>query len=57
MARMGRPPSNNPKSEPRPIRLDQECISILEQYCKQEGIRQSEGIRRGIKKLAADIKK
>lgn len=50
-------PTSNPKSKPRQIRLDQECSSILEEYCRQEQISQSEGIRRGIKKLAEDIKK
>lgn len=54
--RAGRPTSN-PKSKPRQIRLDQECSLILEEYCKQEQIPQSEGIRRGIKKLSADIRK
>ncbi len=56
MAKAGRP-TNNPKLKPRQVRLDEECNEILEKYCKQEGIAQSEGIRRGIKKLAPDLKK
>lgn len=53
--KVGRPTSN-PKSTPRQVRLDMECKGILEQYCKQEEISEAEGIRRGIKKLKADIK-
>lgn len=50
-------PTSNPKSKPRQVRLDEECNTILEQYCKQEDISHAEGIRRGIKKLGPDIKK
>ncbi len=50
-------PTDSPKSKPRQVRLDEECSSILERYCIQERIAQSEGIRRGIKKLEPDIKK
>lgn len=54
--RAGRP-TDNPKLKPRQVRLDEETSVILEKYCKQEGIAQSEGIRRGIRKLEPDIKK
>lgn len=50
-------PTDSPKTKPRQVRLDEESSTILEKYCKQEGIAQSEGIRRGIKKLEPDIKK
>lgn len=50
-------PTSNPKSKPRHVRLDDECEKILDAYCKQESIPESEGIRRGIKKLWPDIKK
>lgn len=50
-------PTNNPKSKPRQVRLDEMSNSILEVYCNQEGIPHAEGIRRGIKKLEPDIKK
>lgn len=49
-------PTNNPKSKPRQVRLDSECKEILEKYCAQESITEAEGIRRGIKKLKADLK-
>lgn len=55
--RMGRPPSDNPKSVSRNIRLDAECEQILNEYSKQEGITKAEAIRRGIKRLKPDIKK
>lgn len=54
--KIGRP-TNNPKSKPRQVRLDEECNQILDKYCEQENIPQAEGIRRGIKKLKSDIKK
>lgn len=50
-------PTLNPKSKPRQIRLDEECKEILNEYCTQESITESEGIRRGIKKLKSEIKK
>lgn len=50
-------PTSNPKSKPRQVRLDEECNVILDKYCAQEDITHAEGIRRGIKKLAPDIKK
>lgn len=53
--KLGRPTSN-PKSNPRQVRLDAECKEILNKYCAQESITEAEGIRRGIKKLKADIK-
>ncbi|MEE0434425.1 MAG: ribbon-helix-helix protein, CopG family [Peptococcaceae bacterium] len=55
--RMGRPPSENPKSESCHIRLDAEHLEILNNYCEQEGVTRTEAIRRGIKKLEPDIKK
>ena len=53
--RVGRP-TNNPKSKPRQVRLDNECKEILEKYCAQEAVSEAEGIRRGIKKLKSDLK-
>lgn len=55
--RKGRPKTDNPKSNPIHVRLDDECSVILEQYCKQENVAKTEGIRRGIKKLEPEIKK
>ncbi len=55
--RTGRPKSENPKSNPIHVRLDNETKEILEDYCNQEGIAKTEGIRRGIHRLRSDIKK
>lgn len=55
--RIGRPKSDNPKSNPIHVRLDDETRGILEDYCNQEQIAKTEGIRRGIHKLKSDIKK
>lgn len=48
---MGRPPSNNPKSEAIHVRLDKECLDILDTYCEKHNIARTEAIRHGIKKL------
>lgn len=55
--RTGRPKSENPKSNPIHVRLDNETKEILESYCKQENIAKTEGIRRGIQNLKSKIKK
>ncbi len=55
--RTGRPKIDNPKSERITIRLNEERVSILQQYCEQEQIEKAEAIRRGIDKLKVDIKK
>lgn len=55
--RTGRPKTDNPKSNPIHVRLDEESKCILEKYCQQEDIPKTEGIRRGIQKLRSDIKK
>lgn len=54
--RTGRP-TDNPKSNPIHVRLDEECIDILDKYCEQEKIRRTEGIRQGVKLLESKIKK
>lgn len=55
--RTGRPKTENPKSNPIHVRLDDKSMEILETYCEQEKIAKTEGIRRGIEKLESDIKK
>lgn len=54
--KMGRP-TDSPKVKQIGTRVDAETLQILEKYCEQESIPQNEGVRRGIKKLKADIKK
>lgn len=55
-AKMGRP-TNNPKPYKIAVRIDEECKRILGLYCYQENVSQMEAVRRGIKKLEAEIKK
>lgn len=51
MSLMGRPKSDNPKSEQVTVRLDKEHSEILNEYCKKEKVEKAVAIRRGIKKL------
>lgn len=53
--RTGRP-TDNPKTNKITVRLDEESTEIMNQYCKQESIEKAEAVRRGLKKLKADIK-
>lgn len=55
--RTGRPPAENPKSNPIHVRLDDESLNILDTYCEQESIKRTDGIRQGIELLKAKIKK
>lgn len=52
--KMGRP-TDNPKSKPVHVRLDDECSEVLDAYCNKNGISRTEGIRRGIRKLKEEI--
>lgn len=51
MSQMGRPKSDNPKSEKVTVRLDKEHSKILKDYCKKEQVEKAEAIRQGIRKL------
>ena len=53
--KIGRP-TNNPKSNPIHVRLDDKSLEILDKYCKQENIKRTEGIRQGIQFLESRIK-
>lgn len=53
--KMGRP-TDNPKFSPIHVRLDSECVEILEKYCNQEDVKRTEAIRIGIKKLKDELK-
>ncbi|MGN1383251.1 MAG: ribbon-helix-helix protein, CopG family [Eubacterium sp.] len=54
--RTGRP-TDNPKPYKLTVRVDEESKKILDEYTEQEKVSQMEAIRRGIKKLEADITK
>jgi hypothetical protein len=53
---MGRP-TDKPKSNPIHVRLDNECLEILDKFCKQENVKRTEGIRKGIQLLESQIEK
>ena len=44
---MGRP-TDNPKETSIHVRLDAECVEVLEKYCEQENIGRAEATRQGI---------
>lgn len=48
MSPVGRPKSENPKSNKFSIRLDDSTEKRLESYCLQHGISKGEAIRQGI---------
>ncbi len=54
--RTGRPKIENPKSERITVRLDNESVTTLNEYCTKKKVEKAEAIRIGISKLRADIK-
>ena len=48
MSQVGRPKSENPKSNRFSIRLDDSTEKSLEDYCLHHGISKGEAIRQGI---------
>ncbi|RHR91472.1 ribbon-helix-helix protein, CopG family [Coprobacillus sp. AF15-30] len=49
--RTGRPKIDNPKSNRITVRMDDNTLNILQNYCKKENVDKAEAIRRGIEKL------
>ena len=52
--RTGRP-TDNPKTKPMTIRLDEKSTAIMEAYCKQKNVGKSKAVREGLKRLETDI--
>ena len=48
----GRPKAQNPKSNPIHVRLDDETLAVLDDYCKRHEKKRTEGIRDGIMLLS-----
>ncbi len=44
----GRPKAENPKSNPIHVRLDDKTLAVLDEYCKENNKKRTEGIRDGI---------
>lgn len=49
--------TDDPKAYKITVRLDEEANAVLQAYCEQESIEKSEAVRRGLKKLKAELKK
>ncbi len=49
--KMGRPPAKNPKSHRITVRLDNETLKLLEEYCHSKQIEKAEAVRLGIRNL------
>ena len=49
-AKMGRP-TDNPKDVRVTVRLDAECVNILNAYCDKNKISKTDAVREGIKRL------
>lgn len=48
-------PTDNPKQERITVRLDSESSQVLQKYCTEKHVEKAEAIRRGVKKLAAEL--
>lgn len=48
-------PTDNPKSERITVRLDGESSRVLQKYCAEKHVEKAEAVRRGVKKLAAEL--
>lgn len=49
--RVGRPKAENPKSNPVHVRLDDQTLAILDDYCQRHEKTRAEAIRDGIAML------
>ena len=54
MKKRGRP-TDNPKSLQVNVRLDEDCVNVLNEYMKKYDVSRVEAIRRGIKKLSEEV--
>ncbi|MED4956974.1 CopG family transcriptional regulator [Paenibacillus macerans] len=55
--KMGRPPSDNPKSEKIEIRVSQDIMSKLDTAAKMLNTTRSDIVRKGIEKVYDDLQK
>ncbi|MFM9278145.1 ribbon-helix-helix protein, CopG family [Paenibacillus jiagnxiensis] len=55
--KMGRPPSDNPKSEKIEIRVDQETMSKLNAAAEKLNTTRSDIVRKGIEKVYDELQK
>lgn len=50
----GRPTTDNPKTMRVDVRLTEEELKMLDQYCQKAGVSRPQGLRDGIKALNAE---
>lgn len=55
--KIGRPPSDNPKSKPIEIRVDHEIMSKLDASAKTLNMSRSAIVRKGIEKVFDELQK
>ncbi|MFB5268539.1 ribbon-helix-helix protein, CopG family [Paenibacillus enshidis] len=55
--KMGRPPSDNPKSEKIEIRVNQDIMSKLDAAAKKLNTTRSDIVRKGIEKVYDELQK
>ncbi|MFB5676640.1 ribbon-helix-helix domain-containing protein [Paenibacillus terreus] len=55
--KMGRPPSDNPKSEKIEIRVNQEIMSKLDAAARKLNTTRSDIVRKGIEKVYDELQK
>ena len=55
--KLGRPPSNNPKSETIKIRVDQTILSKLDVCTEKLNTTRSDIVRKGIERVYDDLQK
>lgn len=55
--KMGRPPSDNPKSETIKIRIDQEVMNKLDASAEKLNTTRSDIVRKGIEKVYDELQK
>ncbi|AZK45185.1 CopG family transcriptional regulator [Paenibacillus lentus] len=55
--KMGRPPSDNPKSDLIRVRVDQTILNKLDACTKKLNTNRSDVIRKGIEKMYDDLQK
>ncbi|QUH28845.1 ribbon-helix-helix protein, CopG family [Vallitalea guaymasensis] len=54
--KMGRPLSDNPKNIRLQLRVDKETMDMLDECAKELNSNRSDVVRKGIKKVADDLK-
>lgn len=57
VAKKGRPVSENPKDYMLRVRMDEQTLQQLDEYCEAENLSRSEVVRKGIQEQHSKLKK